>query len=57
MSFTIPSVSFPECWSFFNTIKTCKPAFIFARFVPSMLPLSFLWGDIPTTQWRLLLPG
>ena len=48
---SIPSVSFPECWSFFNTIKTCKPAFIFARFVASMLPLSFLWGDIPTTQW------
>ena len=39
MSFTLPSVSFPECWSFFNTIKTCKPVFIFAGFVPSMLPL------------------
>ena len=39
MSFTLPSVSFPECWSFFNTIKTCMPAFIFARFVPSTLHL------------------
>ena len=44
MSFTMPSVSFPECWSFFNTIKTCKPAFICARFVLSilLLPLSII---------------
>ncbi len=39
MCFTLPSVSFPECWSFFITIKTCKPTFIFARFVPSTLHL------------------
>jgi hypothetical protein len=37
MSLTMPSVSFPDRWSFFNTMKTRKPAFILPRFVPVKL--------------------
>ncbi len=36
MSFTIPSVSLPVRWSFFNTIETGIPGLISERLVPSM---------------------
>ena len=36
MSFTIPSVNFPDRWFFFNTIRTDWPGFIFTRFVAFM---------------------
>jgi len=54
MSFTIPSVSFPEGWSFFNTIKTRKPAFICARFVLSIPPRSLRIILTPQVQSAVL---
>jgi hypothetical protein len=36
ISATIPSVSFPVCWSCFNTIETRNPGLISARLVPSI---------------------
>lgn len=42
MSFTTPSVSFPEGWFCFNTIKTLNPGFISPRFVPFMIPPSLM---------------
>jgi len=36
MSLTIPSVSFPDPWSFFNTTDTFKPGLILTRSVPFM---------------------
>jgi hypothetical protein len=46
MSFTMPSVSFPDRWSFFSTMKTRKPAFILPRFVPVKLPIPLFYRAI-----------
>src|SRR3990170_409028 len=34
--FTIPFVSFPVCWSFFDTIETCNPGLMSERLLPSI---------------------
>jgi len=51
MSFTIPLVRFPDRWSFFNTIKTNNPDFIFIRFVPLIIFLSYDKYQEQSSAW------
>jgi len=50
MTLTVPSVSFPDCWSAFWTIETREPGLMLARLVPSKLfvpPFSHIIPYIP----------
>ncbi len=46
MSLTIPSVSFPDRWSFFNTIETFKPGLILTRLYHSYCRLHVFYHHI-----------